>query len=149
MNYKTRRFMLLLTHLMICFVAAFCGNMRQNWSDLDLAALEEEWKSGDNKEDFEVTPDEELYQEFERRRKMAFAKVNAATNKANNIPKSHLNRLLIKAQTAGKPEIIMTKLKLDLSPEGKGWKWEALSEFCDDWSVGAHLVKTKVSSRKY
>eukprot|EP00592_Proboscia_alata_P011876 CAMPEP_0194390304 /NCGR_PEP_ID=MMETSP0174-20130528/109209_1 /TAXON_ID=216777 /ORGANISM="Proboscia alata, Strain PI-D3" /LENGTH=147 /DNA_ID=CAMNT_0039183493 /DNA_START=80 /DNA_END=519 /DNA_ORIENTATION=- len=113
--------------------------MRQNWSDLDLAALEEEWKSGDNKEDFEVTPDEELYQEFERRRKMAFAKVNAATNKANNIPKSHLNRLLIKAQTAGKPEIIMTKLKLDLSPEGKGWKWEALSEFCDDWSYRLDL----------
>ena len=105
MNYKTKRFLLLLTHLMMCFVAVFCGNMRQNWSDLDLAALEEEWKSGDNKEDFEVTPDEELYQEFERRRKMAFAKVNAATNKANKIPKSHLNRLLIKAQTAGKPEI--------------------------------------------
>eukprot|EP00593_Proboscia_inermis_P013726 CAMPEP_0171327184 /NCGR_PEP_ID=MMETSP0816-20121228/117919_1 /TAXON_ID=420281 /ORGANISM="Proboscia inermis, Strain CCAP1064/1" /LENGTH=66 /DNA_ID=CAMNT_0011826833 /DNA_START=533 /DNA_END=733 /DNA_ORIENTATION=- len=63
--------------------------MRQNWSGLDLAALEEEWKAGDNKKDVEVTPDKELYQESERRRKVIFAKVKVATNKANDIPKLH------------------------------------------------------------
>ena len=138
---------------------------RKDWSNLDLEALEEEWKVGDEYEEL-VTTDELLYQESERKRMAAMEKLEKImypdNNKKHNngrIPETdEFESLAHEVQVAGKPAMIFSKLTMDKVPntthkkkkkkkkeEGESkqnWDWDSLAALCQEWEVSSDVTET-------
>ena len=137
------------------FVAAAIP--REDWSKLDLAALEEQWKTGDSDEDL-ATPDDELYRILEKKRNDAFDRMQSIMKpdwheKADGSGGSddgkrrakELERAALDAQHAGKAAMVFATLRRDKAPkerkernhdsDGSNWDWDSMAKVCDEWSV--------------
>lgn len=119
---------------------------RKDWSTLDLNALEEEWKTGDNAEDL-ITPDEHLYDLMERERKSAFERMQTLMRKTKGDTfheETALKQAASDAQHAGKAVMIFATLKnRNVGAPTKdcdGWDWNAMASICDEWSVSPTIT---------
>lgn len=161
------RFMMIVLPLLLSFVVIVdaAAIPRKDWSKLDLEALEEEWKVGDDYEEL-VTADELLYQESERQRNVAMQKLqdimDDPTKTKNNqqMPQSKdFETLAQGVQHAGKPAMIFSKLSMDEAPSAKSskhtkspdwpmiesekqidaakksWDWNSLAKICGKWEL--------------
>lgn len=112
---------------------------RNDWSMLDLAELEEEWKIGDDAEDWR-TPDDHLFHLLERERQLAFNKMQTLmgdkTGSGGKRNEKALERAALDVQHAGKAVMIFAQLRNDSAPKD-GWSFDSMAAVCDDWSVSA------------
>ena len=109
---------------------------RNDWSKLDLATLEEDWREGDEAEEL-ATPDDELYNLLDRKRKHASDRMEyfMSDSGAQNNDKA-LEQAALDAQHAVKAVMIFATLREDGAPKNSnGWDWESMAEVCDEWSV--------------
>ncbi len=111
---------------------------RKDWSTLDLAKLEEEWRIGDHPED-SLTPDDHLFHSLERERQSAYDKMQSLMRhetKSSMRNDKALERAALDAQNAGKSVMIFATLRNDRAPkDGDGWIWDSMATVCEEWSV--------------
>jgi hypothetical protein len=115
---------------------------REDWSTLDLAELEEEWRIGDHPEDL-LSPDDHLFYSLERERQSAYDKMQTLmrhetqSSMRNN---KALERAALDAQNAGKSVMMFATLRNDRAPnDGDGWIWDSMATVCEEWSVSPRV----------
>lgn len=109
---------------------------RKDWSKLDLDTLQEEWKAGDNAEEL-ATPDDELYQLLEQKRKSSYERIESLIHDVSGDARNakRLEHAALDARHAGKAVVIFATLLEDGAPEDEdGWDWDSMASVCDEWS---------------
>jgi len=124
---------------------------QKKWSKFDLEELEDQWnrvEEGDDgyDSDDEVSADDKIYIESERREKEAMEKLQSFIDSGTYRPGDQkFEKLAKEAQHAGKAAMIFAKLCMDGERYNekesiqagdnltREWSWDELAEVCNEW----------------
>ena len=126
-------------------VAAAIPNNR--WSKSSLEELSNQWNNDFDEDD--ISTDEHLYRESERRQKEAMDKLQNVMDGGRIPENQEFEELAEEVKYAGKPAMIFAKLNVDednvstqeiIEKEEKHntireYSWDELSEICNEWQV--------------
>lgn len=142
--------MLLFQALIFHIIMTAASPSRNKWSKSELEEIEQQW-NGVHEDDDDISLDDQIYVESERRHKDATDKLQSFIDKGRYSPgDDEFEKLTREVEHAGKAAMLFAKLRMedklendngdekkDINDEGKGGKlsWDALAKICSEWQV--------------